>query len=260
MDDDLRDTHILGRKTYQRLVSAANQAALATEGLAECGLSLSDEGFAVVQSRPAAAVLVLILDGAGELLVDGGWQPAAGGTVYLAPAVMRRGWRGRQRDWHIAWLAWEPSSSPAAIPTIPTRLPVDGSALADVVRLLWRETIAHLMPLLRLQLGRILGADPGHRLDRLWLEVDADPAHAWNIATLAARIGVGPERLRRLCRTAHGEAPMERVRRLRLARAAALLAATSMPVRAVAEAVGYADPEAFATAFRRQHGHSPRRG
>jgi transcriptional regulator GlxA family with amidase domain len=51
---------------------------------------------------------------------------------------------------------------------------------------------------------------------------------------------------------------MERVRHLRLDRAAALLRSTTMPVADVAQAVGYADPEAFATAFRRRFGRVPR--
>ena len=268
MDLDLRETHILGRRTYQRLVLTTACPGLAESGVSECGLSLCDQDFTVLQNRPTGAVLMLVLEGSGAVLVEGGWQPVQGGHAYFAPAGLRRGWRAAQPDWHIGWLTWAEGRTPVGMSTIPTLSQANGEALTEVMRLLWRETVAgsdplalaHLLPLLRLHLGRLLGAEPNRRLERLWQEVDADLACAWTVGFLAERIGVGQEQLRRLCLSAHGQRPMERVRSLRLARASALLASTSMPVAAVAEAVGYADPEAFATAFRRVHGRSPRRG
>jgi AraC family transcriptional regulator, regulatory protein of adaptative response / methylphosphotriester-DNA alkyltransferase methyltransferase len=47
------------------------------------------------------------------------------------------------------------------------------------------------------------------------------------------------------------------VQRVRMARAAALLREDSMPVAAVARAVGYRQPAQFSKAFRRHHGRPP---
>jgi AraC family transcriptional regulator, regulatory protein of adaptative response / methylphosphotriester-DNA alkyltransferase methyltransferase len=47
------------------------------------------------------------------------------------------------------------------------------------------------------------------------------------------------------------------LQRVRMARAAALLREESMPVGAVARAVGYRQPAQFSKAFRRHHGRPP---
>ena len=259
---DLRETHILGPTTYQRLVGASRCPALAAHGIAEVGLSRCDRAFRVVVDRPAAALAVFVLDHAGAVLVDGAWRRVSEQACYLCPSGLRRGYHAIEQDFHLGWIAWNPGPVPG-MPAVPTLAQRPCEALAESVRLLWREVtgsadavlMAHLVPLVRLHIGRLLGAE--RRLDRLWEEVDADPAHPWTVADLASRIGVGDEQLRRLCRAEHGQGPMERVRALRLERAAALLRSTAMPVAAVGAATGYADPEAFATAFRRRFGRGP---
>lgn len=75
---------------------------------------------------------------------------------------------------------------------------------------------------------------------------------------LAARLGVSADKLERLFRAQAGAAPSAYYRRLRLRRAADLLAHSSLPVREVALACGFASMSSFARAFREFKGHSPR--
>jgi AraC-like DNA-binding protein len=262
MGIDLRETHILGPTTYQRLVGAERCPALAAHGIAEVGLSRCDRAFRVLVDRPAAAQGVFVLDHAGAVLVDGAWRRVSEQACYLCPPGLRRGYHAVEQDFHFGWIAWLPGAVPG-MPQVPTLTQRPCEALAESIRQLWREVtgageavmLAHLVPLVRQQVGRLLGAH--RRLDCLWEEVDADPAHPWTVADLASRISVSDEQLRRLCRAEHDQGPMERVRGLRLDRAAALLRSTTMPVAAVGAATGYADPEAFATAFRRRFGCGP---
>lgn len=259
---DLRETHILGPNTYQRLVDADRFPAMRGMGIREAGLSLCDRRFGAIVDRPACAQAMFVLDRAGSVLVGGGWHEVSAGHLYVCPPGLRRGCRAAEQGFHIGWITWEPGPVPG-IPEVPalTRRPCD--ALAETIRLLWRElagsadalALAHLAPLLQLQAGRLL--ETGPRLDQLWQAVDADPGHPWSVDRLAAMLGVGGEQLRRLCLAQHAQRPMERVRGLRLARAAALLRSTGMPVAQVAAAVGYRDAEAFSTAFRHHHGTSP---
>ena len=53
------------------------------------------------------------------------------------------------------------------------------------------------------------------------------------------------------------ETPGEHLRRLRLGRAATLLADGSQPIARVAESVGFADPTTFTRAFHREFGMLP---
>lgn len=170
--------------------------------------------------------------------------------------------------WHIAWLDARSDHGHRRLPRVPTCRPGDGDPLAETMRLLWREhlrkepaplALAHLLPLMGLHLQRLLGEQGlPSRLERLWQTVDADLAATWTLKSLARELGVGQERLRRLCQKRYGESPAARLRRLRLDRAAALVTATDLSIAEIAQAVGYSDPESFATAFRRAHGRSPR--
>jgi len=77
------------------------------------------------------------------------------------------------------------------------------------------------------------------------------------MADLAAKLGVSADKLERLFRSQVGIAPSAYYRRLRLRRAADLLAHSSLPVREVALACGFANMSSFARAFRGFKGQSP---
>ena len=62
---------------------------------------------------------------------------------------------------------------------------------------------------------------------------------------------------RRQLQRAFAEAGETTFHRVRMARAAELLADRALPVNRVARAVGYRQPAQFAKAFRRQHGRPP---
>lgn len=74
---------------------------------------------------------------------------------------------------------------------------------------------------------------------------------------LAARLHVSADKLERVFQSAAGIAPASYYRRLRLRRAADLLAHSSLPVREVALACGFANMSSFARAFREFKGQRP---
>jgi AraC-like DNA-binding protein len=100
--------------------------------------------------------------------------------------------------------------------------------------------------------------------------VDADPAIAevltlmhqrsnepWTIAALARQVGTSRSSLAARFRAAVGIAPMAYLTRLRLARAAGDLAASTRPLAEVARAAGYDNESSFSKAFARHHGEPP---
>jgi len=102
--------------------------------------------------------------------------------------------------------------------------------------------------------------EPRHdeRLLRLWRAVDADLAQPWTLPTLATHVHLSAEQLRHLCQKNFGRSPMEHLRWLRMKRAAGLLVRTNQKIAVVAAEVGYENPFAFTTAFKRVLGVAPR--
>ncbi len=79
----------------------------------------------------------------------------------------------------------------------------------------------------------------------------------FDVATLAGLSGLSPSHFTALFRKLTGESPRHYLARLRVHRAAQLLGTTDLPVRRIAEQVGYRDPLHFSRAFRQINGHSP---
>lgn len=65
------------------------------------------------------------------------------------------------------------------------------------------------------------------------------------------------ENVRRVCLNDFGVSPMRQLARLRMSRAAELLAFTTDKLALIAERVGYGDPFSFSVAFKREMGRSP---
>ncbi|WP_369412762.1 AraC family transcriptional regulator [Neoroseomonas alba] len=94
------------------------------------------------------------------------------------------------------------------------------------------------------------------RLLRLTAALSADPASPLTLEDWATRSGASPRTLRRLFLAETGMGFARWRQALRLAEAAALLAAGTPPAR-VAAAVGYASAPAFGAAFRAMFGATP---
>jgi AraC-like DNA-binding protein len=87
--------------------------------------------------------------------------------------------------------------------------------------------------------------------------LDEDPAATLPLPLLADHACVTPEYLCRLFKAALGHGPAEAVRRMRLERAAVLLARSNYTVAEAAALYGYASPFHFSRAFKQVRGHSP---
>jgi transcriptional regulator GlxA family with amidase domain len=79
-----------------------------------------------------------------------------------------------------------------------------------------------------------------------------------SMSELAERLGVSSDKLERSFRSELHVSPNGYYRRLRLKRAADLLAHSTLAVRDVALACGFASMSSFARAFREEHGHPPK--
>ena len=92
------------------------------------------------------------------------------------------------------------------------------------------------------------------RLHALFARLPPGTASA---ATIAQAIGLSRRTLERQCQAELGCGPAQAHARWRMQRAGELLRTTDWPVRAVSEALGFANPFHFSRAFSRVHGLSP---
>lgn len=174
-------------------------------------------------------------------------------------------------EWELVWLLLHKDSPWDAFASHP-RLGCT-SQQATVLRTLenlYAEQERHQDPLLSAllveQLGfylrRLLQKGEGQRrgerlalrLELLLKEALTEP---WDIARMAGALHLSERQLHRLCQQHFALAPMALLQRLRLQRAALLLASRADSVKLLAAQCGFKNEYHFSTAFKRQHGLAP---
>jgi AraC-like DNA-binding protein len=170
--------------------------------------------------------------------------------------------------WGLCWVIYdEPGDvKPVVDAAGPIRVNVDPRPLHGAIEGLYVETVGaaegsvmlRWVELIQLLVNRILQPyRTDDRLWRVWAQVDADVGRAWTLTELARLACLSDEHLRRLTRRQLGRSPMEQVTWLRMRKAAGLLASTPHKIETIGRAVGYENPFAFSTAFKRCMGKSP---
>ncbi len=95
------------------------------------------------------------------------------------------------------------------------------------------------------------------RLARAVVAVIVDPAAAHSVESLAALAGMSRASFAEHFSRAFQQGPIDFVQKVRLRVAARLLATTDLPVKIIAQSVGYAGPTPFSRAFRGVYGADP---
>lgn len=266
---NLREIHLIGAATRERLLTQDLAGGLSAAGVVCCGRSWARPPFRFVRHQPRIAQVLACVSGRGLGLVDGRWHDVGAGQAYLTPPGMLHAYHALPgEDWVLVWAHLADFASRDA-PRRPMIAPRDASGFSSAIDGMLREADGSQDGAVERAWAELVGVE-AHRLlrpeqsgdvvlERLWAEVDATLARTWTLAGLAVRAGIGPEQLRRRCLKACGRSPMAQVRHLRMRRAAALLSQTCMGIAATAAAVGYADAFAFSQAFRRSFGRPPSR-
>jgi AraC-like DNA-binding protein/mannose-6-phosphate isomerase-like protein (cupin superfamily) len=271
MPKDLVEMQHIGVRTRERMAAARDVPAFADCGLTLAGLSEAAPDFGFTRLTPDMHQLLACLEGRGDVWVDGAWRPLEPGAAYFTPAGTPHAYRaGPTGTWRLCWTMYAPTAppSPRFIPTQPVVVALNSRPLwlaieglceavahggQNAERELWTRLIHHHV---LAALAPTQSHDP--RLASLWSAVDTDLAHPWTLAELARRAGMSREALRRACLRENGQSPLRELSRRRLHRAADLLRHTPDKIAAIAARVGFGDPFAFSTAFKRARGHTPR--
>jgi AraC family transcriptional regulator, arabinose operon regulatory protein len=129
----------------------------------------------------------------------------------------------------------------------------------------WERAVQMSVHELALQLCRAGGAAVRRsasphtdRLRTIRLRVHQIPAEPWTLSKLAQLAHLGESQFSALYRALFGRSPIDDLLRARLELARYYLAQTDLPVAAVGDLVGFAEPSHFSRTFRRHVGCSPR--
>jgi AraC family transcriptional regulator, activator of mtrCDE len=219
---------------------------------------------------------LLTLAGEGEVLIgdrrerlsSGEWAliPAGEQLCYQLPTAL-----SETKEWELLWLLLHKNSPWDSYASRP-RLGCTSqqATLLRTIENLYAEQERHQDPLLSAllveQLGfylrRLLqkeeGQSRGERLAlHLELKLKESLAESWDVKRMAEALHLSERQLYRLCQQHFTLAPMGLLQRLRLQRAALLLASRTDPVKKMAQLCGFKNEYHFSTAFKRQYGMAP---
>ncbi len=263
---NLRETHTIGASTREWLVSSTLCPALLFHEINLVGITEAAPLFRYVRPDPQWGQILACTGGWGWVWLADRWVRCEAGEVYLTPPHVLHGYHADpQSRWSLCWV--QSSGDWLKAGDCPLLFSGQSTSLAEAISGLLREVMqsgeSALLPpwsLLVASYARRLvhpGGDGDSRLRPLWDSVNDNLAAPWHVGLLAEKVQLSPEHLRRLCHSSLGVSPMRHVTALRMRRAAALLASESYTIEAIALLVGYDNPYAFSTAFKRLMGVPP---
>jgi|GEM_PF-6532963 len=121
------------------------------------------------------------------------------------------------------------------------------------------QMVLVLLRLLELAQGRAADLESDPRMQVLLDYIDRHLGEDLSVQDLAAMAGCSISAVQALFKRHQGLSPGEYITRCRMRAAEQILLTASMPLRAIAERLGFADERHFSTAFRRYHGEPPGR-
>ena len=260
---DLREIHQIGKCTREFLIHPNDCPALQRHHIRLAGISIATTGFHFARRAPDMGQLLVCFEGEGFVWVDGKWKKCRSGMAYATPPRTPHAYRAGKR-WHVSWVMYPATGTALFRMKAPVLLEADPRPLEYSLKGLHQEILAqrdpavleHWAELLNHHVCRILEPPQPARLWQTWERVQADLAFPWNLPRLAKLACLGPEHLRRVCLRETGQSPMQHVAHLRMRHAVSLLS-MGHKVETAARSVGYENPFAFATAFKRIMHHRP---
>ncbi len=271
-NNNLCETNIIGKGTFQSGVHWTECPGMLDRGIFSVGYARIAGPYHIVRLSPNFEHLTFCFQGSGKALIRGEWVPFGEGNIVLSPYSAPHGTLSDIRSsevWGLSWIIFDRRRSffprmavdeATLIPSgYPSPLALIEGLEQEVTSSKDAETIMLWVELMHRWVERLLsGRSVDDRLRRLWERVQEDISRPWTLGEMACVAGLSEGHLRRLCRMELGFSPRQQLARLRIRRVSVLLSTTSLTLQQITEEVGYSDPFALSTAFRRVTGKSPR--
>lgn len=264
IQNNIRDIQIIGIRTRETIVGPEMCPPFRQHAILLAGFSRASTEFHFVRNRPEMFQVLACMEGSGRVLVGGEWKECRAGTAYATCPDSLHAYRA-SRAWRVAWVTLR-RDAVDAVSREAALVGFDATPLASALEGLCAECVSgsdlsameHWAGLLHLYALKAFRNSPEPRLSELWRRVREDLAHPWRLEKLARVAGIGDETLRAVCLKETGSSPMAHLASLRMQQALSLLS-LGHKVEYVARAVGYGNPFAFSTAFKRAYGRPPSR-
>ncbi len=271
---DLSAAHDPGPDTAPKITSSHDFSFLLDRfGIIMAGHTLVRSGNHFARLPSEFSQVLVSCGGLGYGLVDDVWVELPPGTAYVTPMGKPHAYLAPPGTcWEFSWVIYR-DFGPTDIKLfldheVPYTAQVDPNLLSYPLQGLHNESI-HRQDELMMQswaqlahayIRRALaGDDLDPRLRRLWLRVQEDLSQRWDCRRMAQIANVSEEHLRRLCHSAYGQSPMNRLSTIRIRHVADLLAYSDLSLEQIAEAMGYSDASSLSRAFKHSHKLSPAR-
>jgi AraC-like DNA-binding protein len=246
------------------------------KGIAEGGITEAFPGYEIGRTSPLFHLLLYTTKGQGRIRSTHSHCTVGGEEVLIIPAGTPFNYKPYRGAWSFVWFhlmemeQWARLRERDLLVHSTTLGPPLEKSMVEFLHeshgtSLYSPRAAGLhAELLALYIERELrrisvwgGSDVQVRLDKLWDEVNEDPARTWSVEMMARELHVSAPHLHRLVQASTGTSPMKMVTRLRMERAQDLLIILACKISAVAEMVGYQNEFAFSVAFKRFSGVTP---
>ncbi|MHC4885506.1 MAG: helix-turn-helix domain-containing protein [Planctomycetota bacterium] len=281
MTEKICKTCILGESCRERTLTFPDERlqSLRDRGIEWGGVGEMRGAYEIRRHGLSSHLTVYTLNGSGWLKSDGIETVLKSGQLWLSPAGTAQEYGLAGESWELVWfyLADRP---PWRIRESGVRPSPHGPRLQHGMNGLLMELDQSspsppfnrdlldlygqlILRTLREEIGSQGGQPQDHRgfrLQQLLTHIRSNLQQVWSVEAMAAwcDLHISTQHFVRLFRTAFEVSPMRLVTELRMGEARNLLLNTDYPHYTIAQRVGYTNPYAFSTAFKRQYGHSPR--
>jgi len=242
---------------------------LKTYQILHVGIMNAKYPYEVVRTDQSGTYMMVILEGHGEVLFDGGWQVVRAGEACLLPPYMYNAFRCLEGvPWKFVWVRYGESKGvqPIAGTNTPVKGKLNGLPLESAVRGLWHEINTKNDEELALKWAELIHrnvlhfarpADLDDRLWKVWKKAEEQLARRWTLTELASIGNMSEEHLRRLCLKQFGRSPKQHLIYLRMIKAREMLITSDAKVSVIANAVGYDSGFTFSNTFKKWAGIRP---
>ena len=229
-----------------------------------------------VMSRPGHTFYILLMPYAGELTLT---MPKKkdkirAGEIWLMPPTALYRYELTRGEMGMTWFHFDANSISMPHNDAPARLAWHGDVINRMkfyFTTLSRQ--AHhpdgelrrkFYELIGVELRRlpVAGQDTANvgtvtRIRRVWDELEQNLHEDWNVAAIAAKAGFSSSRFHALSVEYFGVSPHEKLTRMRMNRACALLRLTNHKTEVIARELGYSTAFAFSKTFKKTVGVNP---
>lgn len=216
--------------------------------------------------KAAAPVFLACVSGTGRVRTGGRWIDLPEGNATMLTAGKSWAYHAvEESPWKMVWVCF---GLGARVPeaSLPGRRPFEVEPLYHAMECLLAECrggkdpflVRQMLGMIERMLGRFISPVPElRRFYGAWERIEASLGAGWTLESLSQEAACSVEQFRRLCQREFGTSPRRHLTDLRLVRARRRLAGSDDTIEQLAREAGYADPCAFADAFRRRAGLTP---